>query len=268
MGAGLRLHRSAREGSKRLTLSVGLLNTPVFRRENALRAMTHIAIFGTLVAFAAPACFDGNAQPIVRIPLDASLPPPALDGSADGSADGSGATCDPTQTTLPFYYRNVQPAADANGIDFIFKIDNRTGAAFPLSELSIRYYFTNEITSSPQTSVFYSGTCCGETRTGFTADVLVTVNTMAATATADHYLEVTFDAGAGTLLAGDAVQIEVGYSAVNHAQNLNQANDYSFVAANTSTQAAWDLCPTECAQFGSCVMTVYRNGALVWGSPP
>ena len=267
MGAGLRLLRSAREGSKRLTLPVGLLNTPVFPPQNALRTMTRAAVASallSLVALAPSACFDGNAQPIVRIPVDASLPPPPLDGSIDSSSS----TCDPTQTTLPFYYRNVQPAADANGIDFIFKIDNRTGAAFPLSELSIRYYFTNEITSSPQTSVFYSGTCCGETRTGFTADVLVTVNPMAATATADHYLEVTFDAGAGALLAGDAVQIEVGYSAVNHSQNLNQANDYSFVAANTSTQAAWDLCPTECAQFGSCVMTVYRNGTLVWGSPP
>ena len=34
------------------------------------------------------------------------------------------------------------------------------------------------------------------------------------------------------------------------------------------TQAEWDACPTQCAKFGTCAMTVYRDGALVWGAPP
>ena len=201
-------------------------------------------------------CLDGNAQPIVRLPGDAAAP-----------LEAATSTCDPG-APITLFYRTAQAAADANSIDFLFKVVNGTGAPLALSSLAVRYYFTNELTPTWQTSVYYAGECCGAPRSGFTTDVAVTVNAIPATPTADHYLEVTFDTAVGALVDGDAVQIEVGFYAPQHGQNLNQANDYSFVGTATGTQAEWDQCPTQCAQFGSCVMTVYRDGVLVWGTPP
>jgi hypothetical protein len=182
-------------------------------------------------------------------------------------AGASSSAC-PAGAPIELFYRTAQAAADTDAIDFLVKVQNHTGAAIPLSSLSLRYYFTNEITPTWQTAVYYAGECCNASRSGFTADVAVSVNAMPATASADHYLEVTFDAGAGALADGDAVQVEIAFFAPGHTQNLNQANDYSFIASAASTQAAWDQCPTACAQFGSCVITVYENGALVWGTAP
>jgi hypothetical protein len=48
----------------------------------------------------------------------------------------------------------------------------------------------------------------------------------------------------------------------------NQANDYSFVAAATGSQAQWDGCPPQCDRFRSCLLTVYKDGSRVWGAPP
>jgi hypothetical protein len=212
-----------------------------------------------LGATATCGCLDGDARPIVVV---------AKEGGAPDS-DGSPPLACPAAAPISLYYRAAQDTADANSIDFLFKIANNTGASIPLSSLVARYYFTNEITPMWQTSVYYAGECCGAERSGFAADVAVSVNAITTpTASADHYLEVTFDAGAGELIDGDSVQIEVGFFAPTHDQSLNQANDYSFVAAATGTQAEWDLCPTQCAQFQSCVITVYENGTLVWGVAP
>jgi hypothetical protein len=197
-------------------------------------------------------CLEGDAEPIVRV-------------AADG---GGGASACPAEGPYRLFYRAAQAATTADSIDFLFKIQNASGASLPLASLAVRYYFTSEV-AAPQTSVYYADECCAASRTGFTADVAVTVNaTPTATATADHYIEVTFDAGAGSVQDGDSVQVEVGFFAPLHAQTLNQANDYSFIATSAGTQAQWDLCPPQCAQFQSCVMTAYLNGTLIWGTPP
>jgi len=204
-------------------------------------------------------CLEGDAEPIVRITADAAGP--ASDAATPPPACAAGGP-------YALYYRAAQTAADADSIDFLFKVQNASGAPLPLVGLAVRYYFTSEV-PAPQTSVYYADECCTTSRTGFTADVAVTVNAMPVpTATADHYLEVTFDAGAGSIEDGDDVQIEVGLFAAMHAQNLDQANDYSFLAADTGSQAAWDLCPPQCTAFQSCLMTAYVNGSLVWGAPP
>jgi hypothetical protein len=212
------------------------------------------AAFPALAAVVFAACLDGNAEPIVRLPQAA--------GTGDGGA------CNPS---APFvlYYRDAQPAASADQIDFLFKVTNDSGAAIPLSSLAIRYYLTNDLTTASQTAVYYTDTCCGTARTGFNADVVVTVNAISPpVAGADTYLETTFDSAAGVLQNGDDVQVEVGFHAVNYTQNLTQTNDYSFIASASSTQAQWDACPAQCSNFHSCVMTVYKDGVLVWGQPP
>jgi hypothetical protein len=211
----------------------------------------------------------------VGVPDAATATPGGGDGavpSPDAAADAApategGAPC-AVGSPLVLYYDNSAVAPMANGIDFLFKVANATGAALPLTSLAIRYYFTNEISPTGATSVFYAGTCCGDTRSGFNQDVHIAVVSISPTATADHYLETTFDASAGDLLDGDSVQIEVGYHAPDFGKDLNQANDYSFIASATGTQSQWDDCPPQCDRFQSCLMTVYKDGALVWGAPP
>jgi hypothetical protein len=196
------------------------------------------------------------------LPTEAAAPGMGSPGASEG-----GASC-ASGAPLALYYDNAQVAASANAIDFLFKVANATGAALPLASLAIRYYFTNEITSTWATTVYYAGTCCGDNRSGLNADVKVSVISIAPTRGADHYLETTFDPSAGDLLEGDSVQVEVSFHASDFGQNLNQANDYSFVATATGTQSQWDGCPPQCDRFRSCLLTVYRNGVLVWGAPP
>jgi hypothetical protein len=205
-----------------------------------------------LLCGATVACLSGEAQPIVRV----------------SEAGPTPSACDPAGP-VALYYRNVQPTSTADGIDFLFKVQNRTGADLALSSLTVRYYFTSEITPPGQTTAYYADTCCSAPRTGFTADVLVTANALTpATPTADHYLEIAFDAAAGTIATGDSVQVEPAFYAPNHGETVTLTNDYSYVAGATGTQADWDHCPTACGAFGSCVMTAYVDGALVWGTPP
>jgi hypothetical protein len=206
------------------------------------------------------ACLNGNAEPIVRLPEGGTTDTNANPDAAPGMCDPAG--------PIVLYYRDANPAATVDQIDFLFKVANATGAAIPLSSLAIRYYFTNDLTVASQTAVYYTNTCCGTTRTNFNADVLVSVNPIPPTSGADTYVEVTFDAAAGALQNGDNVQVEIGFHAMGYTQNLNQTNDYSYIASASGTQAQWDACPPQCAIFQSCRMTVYRDGALVWGQPP
>jgi hypothetical protein len=224
-----------------------------------VRASLAIALCGACLA----SCLNGNAEPIVRLPGGSTVE----DGAPAAAGDGGAGRCDPA-SPLVLHYDNQQVATDATGIDFLFKVTNATGASLALSSLAIRYYFTSEIAPPGAISVYYADTCCGNSRSGFTADVHVSANVMPPTPTADHYLETTFDAAAGELADGDNVQIEVGFHAPGFGQSLDQSNDYSFIASATGTQAQWDQCPTQCALFNSCVMTVYEDGVLVWGTPP
>jgi hypothetical protein len=85
---------------------------------------------------------------------------------------------------------------------------------------------------------------------------------------ADTYVEISFDATAGTLAPLHEVEVEVEYTNAARASS-NQLNDYSFTAAATGTQPQWDACPgASCTQFRSCLLTVYQGGTLIWGNPP
>ena len=59
--------------------------------------------------------------------------------------------CDST-ASLGLYYWNVRPEQTTELIDFLVKVENRTGAAVALATLSVRYYFREE--SSPPGLLF------------------------------------------------------------------------------------------------------------------
>jgi hypothetical protein len=75
---------------------------------------------------------------------------------------------------------------------------------------------------------------------------------------ADHYLEVGFAAGAGTLAAGGSTnQIELRFNKVGYA-NFSETDDHSWAPPPPDGQTYVDWSK----------VTVYVSGRLVWGTEP
>jgi hypothetical protein len=195
-------------------------------------------------------------------------PAEASDARADTSDAGPLGRCD-ALAPIRLYQRSVQVAASTSMINYLVKVENATGSALPLSSLKVRYYFTHEGGGSSRLSIFYTDTCCSNPIINFDADVVLSVQTLPPATKADSYIEIGFDAAVGSLAAGDAVQVELGFQDAA-GQNQTQTNDYSFSATASGTQHQWDSCPgPQCdAKFTVCSTTVYRDDVLVWGTPP
>jgi hypothetical protein len=200
------------------------------------------------------ACLDGSAEPIVRVP--------------DAATDAARRDVATSPARFALYYDNLEPSDDAPAINFIVKVHNLTGGDVALRRLAVRYYFQNELAQPWETSIFYTGTCCGNERSQFDDQVQVTVSPVAAGPAADSFLELTFAEGAGTLSAGDAVQVELSFHAAGYARRVAQATDFSFLPRATGTQSEWDRCPGTCDKFVNDKLTLYDDGVLVLGASP
>ena len=73
-------------------------------------------------------------------------------------------------------------------------------------------------------------------------------------AEADYYLEIGFTSGAGSLAAGQSIEVQVRFSKTDWT-NYTQTGDYSFSSSNSS-YVDWNQ------------MTGYIGGSLVWGVEP
>lgn len=144
-------------------------------------------------------------------------------------------------------YKTATPTVN-DEVDPWFELVDNTSAAIPYSSITIDYYF-----SDPTNETYDFG--CAWAVVGC-ANLTGTVHTLAnPTAKADHYLQITFGSGAGSLAAGASsgdMQLRMWRA---DWQNINQANDYSFNAADTS-YTAWNQ------------VTAFENGNLVWGVEP
>ena len=128
-----------------------------------------------------------------------------------------------------------------------FEVVNNTSSAIPYDEISIDYYFVQP--SSPY--VF----ACAWAVPGC-ANLTGSIQPVPTpSAGADHYLQVTFSAAAGSLAAGaNSGDIELRMHRADW-QNVSQAGDYSYNAADTSYTANPDVAG-------------FVNGTLAWGNPP
>ena len=184
-------------------------------------------------------------------------------GSSDAAICGSG----------PFQLLQWNVSPNSTGpLDIEFKITNQTGQTIALSSLTLRYYLTNEL-ATPTLNIYYTEVYATVPRVGFNANVLMALRPISSPTnpTATSYIEVGFDSGAGTLVDGDTVKVEIGL--IGNGGMQTQTNDYSYLSTARGTQNEWDQCPigpggAKCAKYVSCMIDVYKDGTLVWGTPP
>jgi hypothetical protein len=136
-----------------------------------------------------------------------------------------------------------------NSIQFIIQITG--SASIPVSELEVRYYFTNEA-PGPFTLDFYYGGLSG---TDIGSKVQKALVSMTPVTGANAYLSYTFDPSAGTLASGGTLELHPGLHQDNYQANFNECNDYSYDPTATSLKENPRI-------------AVFRNGTLIWGAPP
>ncbi len=141
-------------------------------------------------------------------------------------------------------------------------IRNHTNTPVPLSEVSLRYYFTRDGSADLQASCTFipyypSGVLpdiIPEPAPCSSSVIVETGALTAPTATADSYLELRFTGGT---LAANGYTVQYILS-VNKADwsNFQQTNDYSYSAFGMYPLPEWDK------------ITLTRQGTAVWGAAP
>ena len=120
--------------------------------------------------------------------------------------------------------------------------------AVALSDVTMRYWYTVD---GVRPQVFW----CDWTPLGCNNVTGRFVTVSPARAGADGYLEIGFTAGMGSLAPGQSTGEIMARFNKDNWSNFNEADDYSFDRTKLSF-ADWDR------------VTVYQNGALIWGSEP
>ncbi len=158
-------------------------------------------------------------------------------------------TVNPNQLLQVQYY-TLNTAATSNQITAYVNIVN-TGVGLqtiPLSQLTVRYWYTTDTSVADQYGCLYAVIGC--------SNITATIVTMPTpVANADHYLQLTFSAAAGSL--APYAQTSDIQNRLNKTDwsNYNQSNDYSFDGTKTA-YTNWTH------------VTLYLNGVLVWGVEP
>ena len=150
---------------------------------------------------------------------------------------------------LRVQYKTVaaNPAGD-NHVRPHINIVNGGTTPVPMSELTVRYWYTVD-GAQPQAYV------CDWAARGSQNVAGSFVAVTPARTGADFYLQLAFTAGMGTLAAGQSSgEIQGRFNKTNWA-NYTETGDYSYDPAKTAF-ADWTQ------------VTLYRNGALVWGTEP
>src|SRR5215212_995158 len=152
--------------------------------------------------------------------------------------------------TLRVQYRAADTNAGDNQVKPHFNIINSGSSSVPLTELKIRYWYTREGTVGQTFFCDFSavtGGCSNVTGSFFAVNP--------PRSGADFYLEVGFNTAAGSIAAGSqSGEVQARFSKTDWS-NYNETGDYSFDPTKTAF-ADWDH------------VTLYRNGALVWGVEP
>ena len=145
-------------------------------------------------------------------------------------------------------FDNTQSSATDNQIRPHFKINNEENTSISLSDLTIRYWYTKEGTNGETVHVDWA-------QMGSQNIVTNIIQMASPTTGADHYLEVGFTAGAGSIPAnGTSGQVQTRFHK-NNWSNYDETDDYSYDMSFNTFQN-WDK------------VTLYCNGLLTYGTEP
>jgi len=154
-------------------------------------------------------------------------------------------------TGLQIDYAPSDPLSpDDNSVKPHLRLVNNTPENIPLSELTIRYWYTVDSDQGQTFSCDFSEIGCGNITGTFT---YLSDGNPNKTSSSDNYLEVGFTGGANSLAGGSWFDMYLRVNK-NDWSVYNEANDYSF--APNSVVVHWDR------------ITIYRNGVLMWGNEP
>lgn len=142
---------------------------------------------------------------------------------------------------------NGNASASTNGIAPKIKLMNTGTSDIALSDVVLRYYYTID---GEKAQNFW----CDWSSAGSANVTGKFVKMESAKAEADYYLEIGFTSGAGSLAAGQSIEVQVRFSKTDWT-NYTQTGDYSFSSSNSS-YVDWNQ------------MTGYIGGSLVWGVEP
>ncbi|MEV5353756.1 cellulose binding domain-containing protein [Streptomyces sp. NPDC052693] len=153
----------------------------------------------------------------------------------------------PDPPELKVRYRTDTPATAAAAKPSL-EVFNDTGRPLPLSDVTLRYWFTAEDGAAYAYNCVNAVFGCSNV-----AGRIVAMDKP--TDTADHYLELRFTEGAGDLKPGaNSKGIDVQLFRTDH-EKLQQSDDRSFDAEKTSYKEAEEV-------------TAYKRGVLAWGEEP
>jgi hypothetical protein len=155
----------------------------------------------------------------------------------------------PAPSGLKVQYQVADPSAPSdNQIVPNFKIVNAGGTSVPLSELTIRYWYTRDTAIAQTASCDFFPPGCANVSTSFV--VLSPTRTGA-----DVYYQIGFTSGAGSIApGGNSGEIKTRVHKTDWSA-YTEAGDYSYDGTKTA-YADWSK------------VTLYRNGVLVWGTEP
>jgi cellulose 1,4-beta-cellobiosidase len=181
--------------------------------------------------------------------------------AATGNGGRGGASADaavdrPVIPTTGFsvLYRTLDASAMAPSIQAEVTINDAGPDTVALSELTLRYYFTNELVGPGIIDTGFSGLNPGfhDLVPAETKQVVPIANP---TFTADNYVEFGFTAAAGSIGPAQSVIISWQYHGPGFTPTITQSNDYSFDPTKT-TAVAWER------------VVLTRGGNVIWGTPP
>lgn len=151
-------------------------------------------------------------------------------------------------TVLTVDYRTTATADSAVVATPQLVVVNTSKQRVPLSDVTVRYYFTADAAASYGFNCVQAGVGCSRV----TGSI---VRSDDPTPTADHYLRIGFAAGSGVLAPGqDSKGVELQLYRLDH-KPLDQSNDRSFDASITTYKP-------------SPLVTAYLRGVPAWGDEP